>query len=363
MVRAPRYIYLSSLLALFVAVAISGSASAQNNYSTNNYSTNETKGPTASEMFSGTSSSVSGMLSFDTSVGWNFTKNFGADVGVPYFLITRPGIFEDTAGYRGYVNFRSLNCTFFAGCFYTLNTSPRMWAGELGDVYADFHYGRTYGKYNFVTVLTGDFPTASFRKGLTDGRVQWDWFNHVDTNFHGFDPFLNFGLANGRMDQHFLPRPFNTNLPFRTFGYMADFEGGLQYKLFRRLTVGASYWDVLPMGPQKIYSELVWQGLAPPSGSYGFTPIPRNGTQTLPAVVGFLHGDPNHGRFWNNRFETIGNSFIARDNGYSASIGFSPHKDVDVVLGYNHSVRYALDTVSFTVAFNANSVARKLTNY
>ena len=324
--------------------------------------TAETVGPTASEVFSGRSTSVSGMLSFDTSVGWNFTTNFGTDVGLPYFLITRPGLFEDTAGYRGYISFPAVNCDFFFGCYYTLTTSPRMWAGELGDAYADLHYGRTYGKYNFVTVLTGDFPTASFRKGLTDGRVQWDWFNHVDTNFHGFDPFLNFGLANGRIDQHFLQRPFNTDLPFRTLGYMADFEGGLQYKLWRRLTVGASYWDVLPMGPQKVYSELVWQGLAPPSGSYGFTPV--NTTRaTLPAVMGFLRGDPNHGRLWNDRFETVGDSFIARDNGFSATLSFSPHKDVDVEVGYNHSVRYALDGVSFTVAFNANSVARKLTNY
>src|SRR5690349_12687690 len=115
MVRARRYIYLSPLLALFVAVAISGSASAQNNYISN-----ETLGPTASEVFSGTSTSVNGMLNFDTSVGWNFTKNFGADVGVPYFLITRPGIFEDTAGYRGYISFRTLNCDFFSGCFYTV---------------------------------------------------------------------------------------------------------------------------------------------------------------------------------------------------------------------------------------------------
>ena len=39
-----------------------------------------------------------------------------------------------------------------------------------------------------MTNLTGDFPTASFRKGLTSGRMQWDWFNHLDTNIHGFDP-------------------------------------------------------------------------------------------------------------------------------------------------------------------------------
>jgi hypothetical protein len=70
-------------------------------------------------------------------------------------------------------------------------------------------------------------------------------------NFHGFDPFVNFGLASGRMDQHSLPRPYDTDLPFQTLGYMADFEGGVQYKVWRRFTLGASMWDVLPMGPQR----------------------------------------------------------------------------------------------------------------
>jgi hypothetical protein len=36
------------------------------------------------------------------------------------------------------------------------------------------------------------------------------------------------------------PRPSDTDLPFRTLGYLSDFEGGVQYKVFRRFTVGFS---------------------------------------------------------------------------------------------------------------------------
>ena len=36
---------------------------------------------------------------------------------------------------------------------------------------------------------------------------------------------------------------------------------------------------------------------------------------------------------------------------------------MDVLIGYNHSVRYALDGVSVTVQFNANSLFRKMTNF
>jgi hypothetical protein len=320
-------------------------------------------GPTASELVSGSSSSVGGMLSFDTSVGMNFTKNFGADIGVPYFLVTRPGIFASTQGRTGYVSQPFVACSFFFfGCFTGVSTSSRMWGGELGNFYADLHYARPYHQYNFATVLTGEAPTASFRKGLTTGRVQWDWFNHIDTDFRGFSPFVNFGLANGRMNQHFLPRPFNTGLPFRTFGYMADFEGGVQYKVWRRFNLGASMWDVLPMGPQKIYSELVWQGPVNTSGMVNSVPpkaIPAGALGSL----GYVAGDPNHARYWNTAFETSGFSKIARDNGYSASLGVSPHKFVDFQVGYSHSVRYNLDWVTFTVGLNANSLVRKLTNY
>ncbi len=330
-----------------------------------NQTANEEKGPTASVVVSGNSTSVSGGLSFDPSVGMNFTKNFGVDVGVPYFLYTRPGIFASTAGRNGYVSYPFVGCTFFFGCYTGVTTSSRMWAGELGDVYVDAHYTRPYRQYNLATVLTADTPTASYRKGLTTGRLQWDWFNHVDTDIHGFSPFVNFGLANGRMDQHFLPRPYNTLLPFRTLGYMADFEGGVQYKIWRRFTAGFSVWDVLPMGPQKIYSDLVWQGPNGTTTGAGAVIVPSAPVATVnyPGSIGFLSGDPNHGRYWNTAFYTAGPSSIARDNGYSATVAFSPYKNLDCQIGYNHSVRYKLDAVTFTVAFNANSLFRKLTNY
>jgi hypothetical protein len=399
-----------------------------------NTASSEDVGPTASELISGRSNSISGNLVFDTSVGVNFTSHFGADLGVPYFLLTRPGIFAGTSGRSGYITYPYVGCSFYFGCFAGTTTSSRLWTGDLGDFYAMLHYTRTYNRYNFATVLTGDAPTSSYRKGMTTSRAQWDWFNHIDTDFHGVSPFVNFGLANGRMDQHFLPRPFNTGLPFHTFGYMADFEGGLQYKVWRRFNVGFSMWDVLPMGPQKIYSELVWQGASgsqiqigsgggitstgpgtsgvpgqfggTAGGGTGGTGVGGTGTGTgtgtggtgtagtggsgsggsgsggggaiqggagsrlvvFPGTgtlgsLGYLAGDPAHGRYWNSAFETVGPSFIARDNGYSATLAFSPEKHIDIQIGYNHSVRYKLDSVMFTVGLNANALFRKLTNY
>ena len=207
--------YLPLTVMLFLLTGPALLAQTDNSYG----NSEQDKGATASELISGSSTSISGMVKFDTNLGWNFTKHFGVDLGVPYLLNTRPGIFAGTSGRIGYVNYPYVDCTYFFGCYYGEATSARIWTGELADVYAEAHYARTYRKYDFLTNLTGDAPTASFRKGLTSGRAQWDWFNHIDTSVHGFGPFVNFGLANGRMDQHFLPRPYDTNLPFKTLGW------------------------------------------------------------------------------------------------------------------------------------------------
>ena len=366
--RSRNYFQLGAVVGLLLTCSV---MQAQDNNSADGNWGDEDRGPTATEVFSGSSTPISGMLKADTSLGWNFTKHLGVEVGVPYLFDTRPGIFAGTSGKIGYVNYPYIDCTFFFGCFYGIATSSRLWAGEIGDVYTDVHYTRTYRKYDFATVLTGDTPTASFRKGLTTGRMQVDWFNHVDRDFNAFTPFVNFGLANGRMDQHFMPRPFDIDLPLTTLGYMSDWEGGVDYNILKRVSIGASMWDVLPMGPQKIYSNLVWD--QPGSsilvvGASGSSPAATDTLQTnetgLPGNFGYIAGDPNHGRYWNTAFETTGPAYIARDNGFSGTLAFSPIKYMDVQIGYNHSVRYHMDGVVFTVAFNANPLFRKLTkNY
>ena len=63
-------------------------------------------------------------------------------------------------------------------------------------------------------------------------------------------------------------------------------------------------WDVLPYGPQTIYSNLVWEqpgipilNLGGPSGLNGagmggaFPPATAN--------FGYIEGNPQHGRYWN----------------------------------------------------------------
>jgi hypothetical protein len=188
-------------------------------------------------------------------------------------------------------------------------------------------------------VVTGTAPTANFRKGFTTGRVGVDWFNHLDGNVHGISPFVNFGAANNIIDRHFLPRPYSMVHPYITQGFVADFEGGVNYKIRQRLTVGGSYYDVLPAGPQKAYSRIVQRGEGPRTSNGG------------------------HARFWQSAFETKGSARFFRDNGFSGTFAVSPVKVMDIEIGYTRSVRYALNAISVGVVFNVNSVARKVTNY
>src|SRR5690242_6186786 len=103
--QAKSYTYLAAGISLLFLASVMRAQSPAS-------ATGENTGPTAAELVSGSSTSLGGMLKFDTSVGYNFTKNFGADIGVPYFLVTRPGLFESTLGQAGYVSYPYVGCTF-----------------------------------------------------------------------------------------------------------------------------------------------------------------------------------------------------------------------------------------------------------
>jgi hypothetical protein len=172
-------------------------------------------------------------------------------------------------------------------------------------------------------------------------------------------PFLNFGASNGSVNQFIIPRPFNTARPYQTLGFMGDVEGGFDYKINRGhihdLKIGASYYLLIPGGPQKIYSRLV-----------------------IPYSV--LAGDGEHLRYYDSNFEStvgrLGSSLIVggvygvsarkgvssidRDNGYSLWLDITRWHPLDVQMAYTHSVHYALDVYTVTLTFDAQNVIRSI---
>lgn len=244
----------------------------------------EIKGFTFYEFYGGSFDSLGHVTELDTTVGYNFNRYFGVDVGVPFYFV---GVSKAVS-----------------------STGEGLSGNGVGDVYADLLFTVANPAVNYLGTLRGTVPTGNTDKGFSTGRVTFDWDNYFDHDFRGLRPFADIGLANSIGDTHFFYRPFIT------FGYVAEFEGGLTYKLFSPLRVGASYYDDAPIGEQTVISR---EGLG----------------------------------------EIKGPASIDRDNGYSAWVTVQPVPFVTLEGGYDRSVRYALNTFSFGIAFNVGSIYHK----
>jgi hypothetical protein len=253
------------------------------------------KGFTWYEEYRGSSTPLGQVTTLDTSIGYNFNKYFGAEVGLPVYFVNPA---KDSL------------------------TNWRTWNDNFGDAYLNLRFRVPNQFLSYTSVVTGGAPTGSFARGFSTGRATITWDNHLERQFGRVTPFANAGLGNTLWDRDYFYRPY------RTLGFVSQFEGGATYKVLRWMRVGASYYDVLPGGTQKIYSQLFQR-------------------QPLPSLL-----RANHGRVFETAFETTGPSSINRDNGYSGWLEFSPIHNLDVAAGYTRSVRFALDTFTFRVGVN-----------
>ena len=284
----------------------------------------EETGLTSFVQLQGTSTHLGLVTSVTTNIGYNFNSKFGADIGVPIFVARSP--FSPTTD-RNY-----------------------SWTALWGDPYVDLRYRVTRPRMNFLSVLTGTIPASTPERVFTTGRAGVDWFNHIETNLtKEFTPFLNLGAANGTVSRYYMPRPYSMARPYQTLGFIADFEGGGQFRLRPGLMVGASVYALVPGGPQKVFSRLVAPGSS---------------------VV----GDFDHNRHFYHAFQTNSQthldldpdnqylgSEIARDNGFSAWLEIGKARNTTLLIGYTHSVHYAYDALNVSLNFDMTSVIKRLT--
>ena len=266
-------------------------------------SVEQEKGMVFYEKFQGSSNTLGQVMKMDSTVGYNFNKYFGIDAGVPFYFV------------------RSSSTSATTGS--TSNNG-------IGNAYVDLRLTVNNPTVNFVSTLTGAAPTGDTATGFSTGRATFDWNNYFDHPFSRITPFVNVGVANSISDTHFFIRPFTS------LGLVSHFEGGGNLRLSQYFSVGAAAYDILPSGQQKIYSKLIKRQ----------------------AVENPISGRSHKGVFESNHV-TIGNADIARDNGYSAWFDITPAPYMDLELGFNRSVPYALNTVSFSVGFNLGYLARK----
>jgi len=262
----------------------------------------EEKGFTFYETYQGSTNQLGQVMKLDTTVGYDFTRHFGVDFGVPFYFVS-PSSTETSSG----------------------GTSHN----GIGDAYAEIRATFNNPLLNYATVLTGAAPTGDTKTGLSTGRATFDWTNHFDKGVLGLRPFVNVGVANTISDTTFFTRPFTT------LGMNTHEEGGISWSVLPFVRVGAAYYAIEPWGTQKVFSKFV-------------------GRQALGApMVGRGHGP------FQNAAETTGTSDLTRDNGFSAWVSGRAFNLLDLELGYERSVKYDLNTVSFLVGFNIGSLVRK----
>jgi len=266
-------------------------------------------GWTSSMSFDGSANSQERVLDLDSSVGYNFDKNWGVDMGVPFsFVSSSPSTTTTTAPTTG------------------KNTSSAL--NSLGNVRTDLNFKTTGEVASYNSTITAAAPTGSTKKGVSTGRPNIGWNNHVEHDFERLTPFIEAGFSNGLIDTRFYHRPYTT------LGFISQFTGGSTIDLGGNFSVGASLYDVLPSGTQKMFSKLV----------------DKNSTSAA--------GTGKHGRAYELAAETAGDASLTRDNGESVWVEFAPGA-FDFQIGYTHSVHFALNTVAFSAGIDLGKLLKK----
>ncbi len=276
----------------------------------------EDKGWTSSMNFDGSVNSQERLFDLDSTVGYNFSQHWGVDVGVPFSFVSSSSSSSTattTTGRKSASSGGSLN--------------------SIGNIHMDVNYKTGTKVVNYSSTVTAAAPTGSTSNGVSTGRPNFGWNNHLEHAFQRLTPFIEAGLSNGLTNTQFFQRPFTT------LGFVSQFSAGSTLDLGHNFKLGASLYDVLPTGQQKVFSRLVGKG----SGSSA--------------------GSGKHGRSFELASESVGDASLTRDNGGSVWGEFSPGEVFDFQAGYTHSVHYALDTVTFNVGVNLRKLMKKTNSY
>ncbi|HET9409855.1 MAG TPA: hypothetical protein VFO39_21650 [Candidatus Sulfotelmatobacter sp.] len=249
--------------------------------------------------FEGTSDSSGQAYVLNSSVGYNFNRHFGTDVGVPVYFVRASAT----------------------------STSGATSNNGIGNPFLDFRLKFLNPTLSFGSKLTGFVPVGDSKLGFSTGRATFDWTNRVEHGFESLTPFAEVGIANTVVDTRLFVRPYTT------LGLNSHYRAGADYDLWKFFSIGAAGYDIAPWGQQTVFSRVV------------------HGPQST--------GHAPHGRTFQNAQQTSGSASIASDNGFSAWIDANPGGAVDLELGYTRSVHYDLNAVSFGIGFNPTRLYRR----
>lgn len=287
------------LVLLTVAVYIPGAAQKP---AAKTDGADDSRGFTEVETFQGTTNSQESVLKLDSTLGYDFNKHFGLFGGVPVYFTH---IASTTTG--------------------TTTTSSANRSG-FGNLYLGLALRAPNPTLDYEGTITAGAPTGSRTNGLSSGRGSIDFDNRFQHSFSRLTPFFDGGVANTVPDSVLFTRPFTS------LGAISHLEEGASLGLLPRLSVGASAYQIVPFGNQKIFSRLLKKGQT-------------TGTTT------------KHRRTFQTSALASGND-LTRENGFNAWIGVDPSRFWGLEAGYTRSATFDLNSFTFNLRFNIGKALR-----
>jgi hypothetical protein len=260
-------------------------------------------GWTLGTRFEGSDSSDGAVYDLGSALGYNFSRHFGIDAGVPLYFVSTPTSIK--------------------------KNNPGAVSGiGVGTFFTDLRWNYPNQFLNYSSAIHLTVPTGDTKKGFSTGHATWNFTNHIDHAFGNFSPFLDLGVGNTVMDTRFFHRPFIT------FGYNAQFNGGLEYDP-GNFSFSFSAYDVAPWGNQTVISR-VFRCSAAKCNAGGPT---KNRNSFTTASI------------------SAGAADLVRDNGYNAGIDYK-RGHIDLEFDFSRSVPLQLNSYSFGIGVDLSWLLR-----
>ncbi|MBZ5660331.1 MAG: hypothetical protein LAO08_07970 [Acidobacteriia bacterium] len=249
----------------------------------------------------GSYSSSGSVIQMSNDVGYNFSPLLGMDAVVPVYFVLPPA--QKSA-------------------FSSATTG-------IGNFAVDGRLSLSLLVVDYQPTATIAFPTGSATKGFSTGTVTYDIDNHFERDLGLITPFLDIDVGNS-LNNGSRPGHAKVQRPYLTLGKVAEFTVGPQIQLFDRWSVSGDVYQVVPWGTQMIYSRILRPGS---SGAGG-----------------------RHNRVFEIAQRTVGGAKLVSDDGYDASVEFSPTRYLDLTAAFDRSIHYALNTLTFSAGFNLTEI-------
>lgn len=248
----------------------------------------------------------------DTDGGFGLGRSFSLHAGAPFYLLQS----------------------------YSLQTATGTTSGTysgIGDAYLAFGFTHKSEVLAYTGTLTGTAPSGSTKYGTSTGRATAGWNNRFSHDFGPIEPFAEAGFATGSAAMSAYQHTHGIKgeqRAYTTLGKQGDLRAGAGVPLGGKVDWETSFYDVLPVGNQKLFSKVVGAGT-----SNTITP-------------GATSQKGTHGRQYELNHEIAGMAGVAADHGFTSGLDFNLVPHVEFEAEFSRSMHYALNTVSLTASYH-----------